>query len=48
MELRHCQAGEKLNVITFYVLLLTGTVLYGYIIGLDHVNDFQGVEFFGH
>jgi hypothetical protein len=26
MELRHSQAGEKLNMITFYVLLLTGTV----------------------
>jgi hypothetical protein len=23
MELRHSQAGEKLNVITFYLLLLT-------------------------
>jgi hypothetical protein len=25
MELRPSQAGEKLNEITFYVLLLTGT-----------------------
>jgi hypothetical protein len=30
MELKHSQEGEKLNVITFYVLLLTGPVLVYY------------------
>jgi hypothetical protein len=50
MELRHSQAGEKLNVITFYVLLLpnwycTGTYIIG--LDLDHM-DFKGVEFLCH